>query len=269
MRTNYFFRIISLKDSSDRWTSVLNEFKRLSLTPIKFEAVDGRKANFKIPYTTEISNNIRCPKKIYDEMTSGEIACFLSHRKCWEEFIESDFEWALIGEDDIFLSEKSKKLLTSPDWIPSGVDLVQIGSFQRESLGCYVDKKSIKNLKDGFTLIKMMKPASMGCQLYWINKHAARKALESTSVIYEPVDHFLFDQKDSFCKHIQVYTLTPFIAYQDFTASSILTASGRKDIRERKVESENFFNKIERHIKSRYLKITSKKITRTYIDDTK
>lgn len=266
MRTNYFFRIISLKDSSDRWASVSNEFKRLALTPIKFEAVDGRNKNFKIPYITEISDNITLPQKNYNKMTSGEIACFLSHRKCWEDFIKSDFEWALIGEDDIFLSSKGKELLISPDWIPSGVDLVQIGSFQKESLKCYVERKSLIKLKNNFSLVKMLKPSSMGTQLYWMNKKAARIALELSHCIHEPVDHFLFEQNNSYCQTIGVYTLTPFICYQDFNAPSILTSKGRKLIDPLNKKNESFYIKLLKHLKSRYLKIKSKKIIRQYVD---
>jgi glycosyl transferase family 25 len=34
----------------------------------------------------------------------GEVGCFLSHRRCWQRIVDSDWDYALIVEDDLALA---------------------------------------------------------------------------------------------------------------------------------------------------------------------
>lgn len=45
------------------------------------------------------------------EMTKGEIGCALSHKKCYQKFLASDFPYCLILEDDVLLAKDFKNIL--------------------------------------------------------------------------------------------------------------------------------------------------------------
>lgn len=72
--------VISLESRKDRLDKFLfsNKFTNIKV----IEAIDGR----------EVFNE--------SDLTKGEFGCYQSHVKAWKAFIESDYEYALIFEDD-------------------------------------------------------------------------------------------------------------------------------------------------------------------------
>ena len=96
-----------------------------------------------------------------------EIACFLSHAKCWEQLVNSDSDWALIMEDDIVLSPRFKQFAESIDWIPSDVRVIQLhGSEQMFFVG---KRYQVRDTE----LLQIIRPAPLGCLAYLIHRDAA------------------------------------------------------------------------------------------------
>lgn len=194
------------------------------------------------------------------EITVGEVGCFLSHRKCWQLFLESEADWALVMEDDIYFTRQAKIFVESTDWMPSGVDVCQICSYKPESEEYFVEEDSLV-LGGGFSLIKARSPISYGTQAYWINRKAARVALEKSKRITGPVDHFLFNQFGPFCQTLNVMSLSPFVVYQDEARNGSLLTSERR----RKQRSYWYYRIRRRFLKMKigFLKrVIYKKITR-------
>lgn len=225
--------VISLDRTPSRWKAVSERFlAAVGVSPVRVSAIDKEDLSG--------MRSVLEGRPRFRHLSYGELACFLSHKKCWETLLRSDEEWALVMEDDIYFSPKAKALLSSSDWIPEGVDVCQVASYKKEPERCWVDSKSVIEVGDRFSLKKMMRPTSYGTQAYWINRRAAEEALALTKQINQPVDHFMFDQWDEFCKSVSVYSLFPFVVYQDYDLPSIIDED-RKQFKEgEKSLSERF-----------------------------
>ena len=73
-------------------------------------------------YKTVTAPNIEYPH----HLRPGEIACFLSHRFCWQKLVNSNNDWALILEDHCEFSQLADRYLKSTDWIPCNCELIQL-----------------------------------------------------------------------------------------------------------------------------------------------
>lgn len=119
--------VINLDRSVDRWKSVSGELQKVGVEAVRVAGVDGRKLSNEfvesiVPPLSDISSRLEFPK----ELTKGEVGCFLSHRKCWQKLLESKEKWALILEDDIYISRRAKKYMTGEGWIPNDAGFVQL-----------------------------------------------------------------------------------------------------------------------------------------------
>lgn len=187
--------LINLDRSTDRLAVMNERMSAIGITAERVSGVEGAKLDLK-------SENIAVPNYKYPRsLTLGEIGCFLSHRKCWEKFVQSGDEWALILEDDCIFHKAASRYLTTIDWIPSGCQLVHF--YYAKSATVYSDK-TIK-LADGNYLYRTKISLPVGAYAYFISREAALKALELSQVIEEPVDNFLFGIFSQFPKVIDVW----------------------------------------------------------------
>ncbi len=100
--------IINLDATSDRWSFIKTAFAKTQITLCRVPAIDG--------------NTLRLPHKDYSESryrwfhgretNTLEIGCYLSHVKALETFLSTDEEFAIIGEDDIVMSQDFEAVLT-------------------------------------------------------------------------------------------------------------------------------------------------------------
>jgi glycosyl transferase, family 25 len=99
--------IINLDAASDRWSFINTVFAKTQITLCRVPAIDG--------------NTLRLPHKDYSESryrwfhgretNTLEIGCYLSHVKALETFLSTDEEFAIIGEDDIVMSQDLEAVL--------------------------------------------------------------------------------------------------------------------------------------------------------------
>ena len=252
------FLIISLDRTPERWERVKRDFFNfLGFKPKKISAVDGQN------YVGDIASLSPTAEEslIQRPMSKGEVACYLSHAECWKALLQSHEEWALVMEDDIHFVPNSQDIVASPDWIPEGVDIVQVGAYKEQDERSLSLRKTLKPIA-GFELIKMFYPMSWGTQAYWINRRAAKKALEISDRILGPVDHFLFDQGFLFAKSLNVYTLNPFVVYQKDEVSGSLLEKEREEMRKLEVLKDFRLNFLQRLILRVKKKIFLKPIVR-------
>ena len=90
--------IIHLERSLERKPQVRKLKKNLPYQTKVVEAVDGSKFNSDLS-KSYIPRLLR-PRYPFS-LRSAEVACFQSHRKCWQEILDRGLEAALIIEDDV------------------------------------------------------------------------------------------------------------------------------------------------------------------------
>ena len=101
--------VINLDRAPERWAHIERSFAKTAIGLSRVSAVDGK--NLSLPSVAFDATRFRLFHgrilNIY------ELACYLSHLKAMEAFLESDAEHALICEDDIFLSDDLEEVITA------------------------------------------------------------------------------------------------------------------------------------------------------------
>eukprot|EP00092_Neocalanus_flemingeri_P098726 GFUD01125898.1.p1 GENE.GFUD01125898.1~~GFUD01125898.1.p1 ORF type:complete len:476 (+),score=131.74 GFUD01125898.1:82-1428(+) len=124
--------LINLERRDDRFSRMKYNFEMLGVDYTLTPAVDGRK----IDQNYLIKNNIKMLPEFSEPyhgrpLTFGEIGCFMSHYKIWEDIIASEHETVLVFEDDIrfepYFGQKLEYLLEELRTIPDRWDLVFLG----------------------------------------------------------------------------------------------------------------------------------------------
>lgn len=126
-----------------------------------------------------IKNNILYKN---NNLSKGEIACYLSHYKCLNLFNKSNKENCLLFEDDIDHTNKDviSKINTIIKNVPKNFDIIYLG---RCFSKCYLDKKINEDLcKTKYSLCM---------HSYIISKKGCKKILKYIFPIKAPIDHIL------------------------------------------------------------------------------
>ncbi len=105
--------VINLKRSTERMESMSEALEAMNVDYERVEGVDAQLLSNEL-----LSKNATLSVEYPYELTKGELACFFSHRKCWEKLVNSHHEWALILEDHCEFSNEAKRYITSADWLP-------------------------------------------------------------------------------------------------------------------------------------------------------
>lgn len=222
--------VISLNDAysrRDRATQSLNE---TNLTWEFLNAIDGRKLSEPPPEYN--------PKKVARllgfELTRGEIGCFLSHKKAWQHCIESN-QVTLVLEDDFLLEPHFTEALNIAIYKYQDWDIFRLQALSEtpyEPLAAFGRLTIVKNLKDPL--------ASAG---YIIKPSGAKKLLENSSQIFEPIDHFLEHAKFHKAK---IVAIKPYAVDINQLPTTITDRPLRPSIRGWKKIKRSFYRALQR-----------------------
>ena len=94
--------IIHLERSVERKPQVKKLKKDLPFQTKVVEAVDG--SNPDIDFSKSYTPRLLRPRYPFS-LRSAEVACFQSHRKCWQEILDRGLDAALIIEDDVDITD--------------------------------------------------------------------------------------------------------------------------------------------------------------------
>ena len=103
--------VVNMKRSSDRWKAIKEQLDQLQISARRIDAVDGKSLPDK--EVKQLTSSVHY--SMGRELERGEIGCFLSHRKCWQELVDSGEKYALVMEDDLLFSDRSLKFMLSDD----------------------------------------------------------------------------------------------------------------------------------------------------------
>jgi len=188
-------RIINLERSPDRRESALRQIAALGLTASISTAVDGATADLDRyrRFVPALSSFLERP------LTRGEIGCFASHYRLWEECIATDRP-LLILEDDCLLSADARGIIDRlPDLVRRFRYLRLAGSIPRET-------KSVERLPGG-RAVGLLDKGPHGTVAYALTPEAAALLLVHADRWHEPVDLYV----DSFWIHgLLPYCIAPY-----------------------------------------------------------
>lgn len=170
--------VISLQRSLDRRKQVEKEMQKISLPWSFLDAVDG---------SALTSNPLEYkPTKVKRlqgyELTPNEIGCYLSHKEAWRRCVHENAP-TLVLEDDFLLATNFEKVLSTI------LEADDCWSFLRLQ-GLYEVPYKTLFKKSGVAFARNEGDA-VGATAYLLKPEVARKLIQYSSDIYEPVDHFL------------------------------------------------------------------------------
>ncbi|ASW07588.1 glycosyl transferase [Rhizobium sp. 11515TR] len=171
--------IIHLDRARDRMPQVERLAAKLPVQSEIIEAVDGRTLS-----AVEIDSvyRPRLQKPYYPfAMSTGEIACFLSHRKAWAAIVEQNIDAGLIFEDDVEIDDAFHAAFAAAK------ACLKPGSFIRFPFRMGKEHGRCV-LSQGETDVIQPTRIGLGMVAQLVSRDAAIRLLEATSVFDRPVD---------------------------------------------------------------------------------
>jgi glycosyl transferase family 25 len=207
--------VINLDRSPERLVHVTGQFSQRGLSFERVSAVDGRILGDDVLALQPVS-------KLWKRMNKAEIACFMSHRKCWQLIAAGPDAYGAVIEDDVFFSPDAASGLSSSDWIPAAVGLLKIETFRQK---VFLSRSQI--LADSGRSVHELRGCHVGTGGYVISRAYAEQLLAlSDGSLPCPVDHFMFDDQVQRPAGFNVHQLVPAICIQGILLDSADPAHG-------------------------------------------
>lgn len=185
--------VINLARSPERRAFMADALAKARVAPEFVAAVDARACRSKRP-----------PRAL----SGAETALILSHRKAWRRLLRSGAAHAVVLEDDAHVGENFAELVAA-DWSAFTFDLVKLETlFHR----VWIARRGVALGERELRRLGAEHLASAG---YVVSRAGARKMLQATRTLAEPVDHSLFGREAIFEGRVVAYQLYPAIVVQD------------------------------------------------------
>ncbi|MEJ2491389.1 MAG: glycosyltransferase family 25 protein [Desulfuromonadales bacterium] len=169
--------VINLEHASARWHHMRKQLEAIDLPYERIEGVYGNRLSDDVEGYHESRYHLLTGK----ETNKREIGCYFSHIKALKTFLDSQYDYALILEDDATLPKDIKSILTSA--IPHGEnwDMLRLTS-SRE--GGFLPFTQIYNHYQLAYNLKVLKNTAA----YFVNRHAAMCCVEKMLPMCLPYD---------------------------------------------------------------------------------
>ena len=97
-----------------------SQLTRIGLDFERLSAVDGKRLS------TEQLNGVDRLDPRSELLSDGAVAAFLSHLEVWKLIAAGTEEYAVVMEDDVYISKHAGELLSDPSWIPIATPLIKL-----------------------------------------------------------------------------------------------------------------------------------------------
>lgn len=124
-------------------------------------------------------------------MGRGSQCCALTNLDIYRQIVAEDLPAALILQDDVQLSSELAPFLSSLDWLPDGVNVVQFEKYGHKSSSRLVGPPMKKMPVSGRSLHRLHSRTA-GAACYLITREGANLILAHNQRVDMPIDHFLF-----------------------------------------------------------------------------
>ena len=225
--------VISLKFATERQAASRKQLDKLGIKWDFIDAVDGRLINDEISeYPRKKVNRL-----LGFEMTPSEIGCYLSHKDAWRK-ISKGTKLGLVFEDDFQLMDTFTKAI---EFACDNEDEWEILRLQGLTDVPYVSRVKTEE----FSIVDN-EGDPLGATAYLITPESATRLLQSSTFIYEPLDHFIEHSKKHGCN---VKALRPY----PVKASGVETTIPDRPYTERSVKGirklkRSFFRLVDRKL---------------------
>ncbi|NKB25270.1 MAG: hypothetical protein GKR87_13020 [Kiritimatiellae bacterium] len=170
--------IINLQREPERWSHMQKEFLKTSFTIERVPAIDGQELSLPIPGFDKTAFR-RFHGRHFNVY---EVACYFSHLKAIERFLQSGEEYSLIGEDDLTLSSTLNDLVDEALHYRKYWDILRLTGLSS---------------RNGMTVAELTNECSLSCCLsrlkgagaYIVSKRAAIRLKRFMTPMFLPLDH--------------------------------------------------------------------------------
>lgn len=171
--------IINLDRSPERYAYVSPQVDKLGVPVQRIPAVEGKS----LPQNyIDKHVDLRAFQRFYEIPTPGAIGCALSHIKTWQSFLASNFQYALVFEDDVSFDPVSlRSVVRQLEACPLYWDIT---TFEIDHGGTPLP---IKPLPDSRKLVVYLTKISK-TGAYILNRKAATRLLEKALPLQMPID---------------------------------------------------------------------------------
>jgi glycosyl transferase family 25 len=191
-------RVINLDRALDRKQSVETQFRQFGLEWTFVSAVDGQNHDL-----SAFERFLDVNPLLFRPLVPGEIGCFASHYRLWQECVATQRP-LLIIEDDCILKDGIKDVIAGLPGLLGSHPYIRLAGHapRRHSL--------LRKLPDGRSLVRLCK-GPLGTVAYAIAPEAAERLIRHANVWSRPVDNYI----DTFWVHgvrpiaIQPYPIRP------------------------------------------------------------
>lgn len=169
--------VINLERSTERRAAMHTQLEALGL-PYEFvTAVDGHRLDPQFrEQLTAVSR-----EQGDNELTPGELGCYLSHLNLWQRMCAEGFDAVVIMEDDVRLADDIPEVLARIKALDRPWDLIRLAGLRPRA------SVPLRRLNTGRRLAFLLNTAC-GTQCYCLSRTGADKLLATALPIRRPVD---------------------------------------------------------------------------------
>lgn len=191
--------VINLDRAPERLTHMRSEFERVGADFTRLAATDGR--------LLDAADSLNALEG--RPLSKGEIACFMSHRRCWQQLVDSGESHAIVLEDDVFLGQGAARFLRSADWFPSSAGLVKLETYMSPTT---ISARPVVDV-DGRAVHRLL-GKHLGAGAYALDLKMAQTLVAASEHIDRQVDDFLFDLDAGVFDRAAMHQLVPALCIQ-------------------------------------------------------
>jgi glycosyl transferase family 25 len=229
-------RIISMASSTERRNDISKQAQGTSCNWSFFDACTGA-----IPPLSYSSDS--AVKRFGRELSNAEIGCYASHYKCWEWLINSNYQQAIIFEDDVLIDWKVIEEISKYNFSIMKLDFVRLFSTHPFKM----DITKYRFLSPHYHLVRT-KGIVFGTQGYLLTRTAAIKLVDKYKSILMPVDWI---PSLSWEHKLANFSFFPFPVIERFVPSTI----GDNRHADRKMTASEFMARINWRFRDKIGKI--------------
>jgi glycosyl transferase, family 25 len=199
-------KIISLEDSVQRRAEFSQQISGFDLDWSFFSAYRGVVSPLEY-------NELAARRRFGYALSPSEIGCYTSHFKCWEWLAQSEYEQAVIFEDDVLVDWRAIQDLAKHNFSDYGIHFLRL--FATHPMQWKIIK--FRFLSPHYHLIRT-RNICFGLQGYILSKAAAQRLVSNYAKITSPVDWI----PTRYWEHkLENYSLFPFPVIERHVPSTI------------------------------------------------
>jgi glycosyl transferase family 25 len=196
--------VISLTTATARRQHIQKQFSTQNIPFEFFDAITPEPAQ-------RLVEQLELPIRL-DLLTSGELACFMSHVVIWKKVVDEKIDHVAVFEDDAIISQAAASYLFDDSWVPENCHLIKIEAFKPRVYMSYKKEYSL----EGDRKLSILLEDHLATAGYILTLEGAHSLLNYvlSNQSTKPVDHIMFVHYVKQGQH-PVFQMHPALCVQD------------------------------------------------------